>query len=62
MSDKKPRLFYWEEGVGAWVPAPDAVEHIVSLDSFFGADDDEIEIRFKRFDMTDAELDALPED
>jgi|GEM_PF-5656713 len=58
--EKKPRLFYFEEACDAWVPAPDHVENILSLDSFM-SDNEEIEIRFKRVDMTDDEYDNMPE-
>jgi hypothetical protein len=60
--DKKPRLFYWEEAVDAWCPADGMnVDNIIGAENFM--DDGEIlEIRFKRIDMTDAEMEALPED
>lgn len=58
---KKPRLFYWEEGYDAWVPAPEKVEEILDAEQCFGEHGEEIEIRFKRFDLTDEEIDALPE-
>lgn len=59
MSEKKPRLFYWEEACDAWAPAPDRIENVIDLDMLDAGE--EHEIRFKRFDMTDEELDALPE-
>lgn len=62
MSDKKPRLFYFEDAVDAWCPADNLdVENIISIDSFY-KEEEIIEIQFKRIDMTDAELAALPED
>jgi len=57
---KKPRLFYFEEGVDAWIPAPDNRENIVDLDIFSGSGEI-IEIQFKRIDMTDTEFNNLPE-
>ena len=36
------------------------VENILDLDMFWD-DGEELEIRFKRFDMSDEEMDALPE-
>ncbi|MCK9370070.1 hypothetical protein M0R04_09220 [Candidatus Dojkabacteria bacterium] len=60
MSDKKkPRLFYYEEGVDGWVPAPTDMEWLVSLD---GLQDGEVQtFSFKRKDMTDYEFKYLPE-
>lgn len=58
-TEKHPRLFYFEEGESCWCPAPDKVENIVDVSVFF--DGDEIEIRFKRFDMTDEQFQNLPE-
>ena len=60
MSEKKPRLFYWEEAYDAWTPAPDLLENIIGVENFFD-DGDVEEIRFKRIDMTDEEFDVLPE-
>ena len=58
---KKPRLFYWEEGENAWVPVPEMVEgELICTEDQLG-DKEEMEIRFKRFDMTDEEYAALPE-
>lgn len=59
---KRPRLFYWEEGVNAWCPAPERIEHILEATSHFSEHGEEVEIRFKRFDMTDEEYAALPEE
>jgi hypothetical protein len=56
---KKPRLFYWEEAVDAWCLAPEKVENILDAESHFFRHGDEVEIRFKRMDMTDNEMDAL---
>jgi hypothetical protein len=61
IESKKPRLFYWEDAVDAWIPAPDEVDNILCLDGF-DEDGEIIEIRFKRIDMTDFEYDHLPED
>lgn len=56
-----PRLFYWEEAVDAWCPAPDHVESIIGVENF-SEDNEVIEIQFKRFDMTDEEYNNLPDD
>ena len=58
---KKPRLFYYEEGVDAWCPAPGKVTEIIDTDSHFSGPDEIVEIRFKRIDMTDHEFDTMPE-
>ena len=62
---KKPRLFYFEEAIGAggaWTPVPEYIdgELICVRDQL--DDGDTMEIRFKRIDMTDEEFDNLPED
>lgn len=62
MSDiKKPRLFYYEEGVDSWCPVPENIESIIGVENFC-EDKEVIEIKFRRFDMTDEEFDNLPED
>lgn len=58
--EKKPRLFYYEEAVGAYIPAPDLVELILDVSSFY-KDGEIIEVEFKRVDMTDEEFANLPE-
>ena len=61
MSDsKKPRLFYYEEAVDGWVPVPELVENIIDVEDSL-EDEEVIEIRFKRMDMTDQEMAELPE-
>lgn len=60
MSEKKPRLFYYEEAISALTLAPDLVENIIEADQL--RDGESVEITFKRIDMTDEELGALPED
>jgi hypothetical protein len=58
---KKPRLFYYDEGYGAWVPAPEKVENLIIADQDFGEDGEEVKITFRRIDMTDGEMAILPE-
>ncbi len=56
---KYPRLFYWEEAVDAYVPAPGIVMGILEPTQL---DDGEVaDIRFKRIDMTDEEFENLPD-
>ena len=55
---KKKRLFYYEDTVDAWCPAPLSLENIVSVDML---DEGEVqEIQFKCLMMSDAEMEALP--
>lgn len=58
---KKPRLFYYEEAVDAWIPVPEnEVTGIIDIDHFSN-DGEVIELQFKRFDMTDKEFENMPE-
>lgn len=62
-SGKRPRLFYWEEAEDCWCPADGyelTVANIIDVDLFL-SDGEEIEICFKRQDMTDEEHAAIPE-
>lgn len=61
MSEKKPRLFYFEEGESCWFPAPEEVAGILDATSHFSRHGETVEIRFKRLDLTDEEMDALPD-
>jgi hypothetical protein len=56
----KPYLFYFEEAVNAWVPAPKEVSAIIDTDNLGESEDQEI--KFKRFDMTEDEFANLPLD
>lgn len=58
---KKPRLFYWEDVVDAWCPA-DGLEVECFMDVNMLDVEEQIEIRFKRVDMTDEEFANLPEE
>lgn len=60
-TEKRPRLFYYEEAESAWCPAPEKVENIVEAEWNFSPGDAPIEIQFKRVDMTDKELFELPD-
>lgn len=57
--DKYPYLFYYEDGVNAFIPVPDKVQEIIDIEHSIDKDE-ELEVRFKRFDMTDEEIDLLP--
>ena len=59
MSEKKPRLLYYEEGESCWCPAPEEGENLVDI--LVLEPGEIIEISFKRVDMTDEEWDSLPE-
>lgn len=53
-------LFYWEDAVNAWVPAPDDLASIIGTENI---DPGEIsEIRFCHFRMTEKEYSELPID
>lgn len=56
----KSYLFYYEDAVSAWVPAPENVIAIIDTDNL--DEGEESEIRFKRFDMTDEEYRNIPVD
>jgi len=56
---KYPYLFYYEEAVDSWIPAPDKTEHIIATEDQL-EDGEKIEIEFKRVDMTDDEYDSMP--
>jgi hypothetical protein len=58
-TEKFPYLFYYEDAVDSWVPMPDKLENFMLAED--QPDIEEIEVRFKRVDMTDEEFDALPE-
>lgn len=55
---KKKYLFYYEEAINAWTPVID-IECMVSLDEFDN-EEDEKEIKFRCFWMTDEEYKNMP--
>ena len=59
MSEKKARIFYYEEACDSFIQAPVDLASLVDLDAV--EEDEEIIIRLRRVDMTDEEFDALPE-
>lgn len=62
-TEKFPYLMYYEEAIDAWTFAPVELGNIIDAESHFCAGDDEIvRISFKRADLTDAEVAALPEE
>jgi len=58
--EKRPRLFYYDDAVSAWVPTWAETERAV-LAEFIVDDGDIIELHVRRHDMTDAEFEAIPE-
>ncbi|MCP4377702.1 MAG: hypothetical protein GY794_16190 [bacterium] len=56
---KKPRLFYYDDDVNAWVPLWAETENAV-LAEFTLDDGDVIKLALRRHDMTDAEFEAIP--
>jgi len=61
-TEKLPCLFYYEEALNAWVPTPFKVDGELICTKEQLDDGEEMELRFKRFDMTDKELAEMPED
>lgn len=54
-----PRLFYWDEGVDAWLPFAENFDADALLDNL---DDGEVtELRVRRLLLTDARMDNLQE-
>jgi hypothetical protein len=53
-------LFYYEEAVSAWIPAPEKISDIIDKDSH---DDvgEKFELEFKIVEMTEDEYNNLPE-
>jgi len=60
-TEKHSYLFYYEDALSAWIPAPDKIENICSaVDNL--EPDEEIEIKFRRVDMTDKQLNDLSDE
>jgi hypothetical protein len=58
IEEKKPRLFYWEDAVDAWIPFEQFSPETTCENMGAG---DKTNLRLQRFDMTDNEYDNLPE-
>lgn len=54
---KLPRLFYYEDALSSYIPAPDNVGLCLSLSDMSEGEDEEV--IFRRFDMTDEDFDKL---
>ena len=59
-TEKIPYLFYFEDAINKWIPAPDRVEDFIDVTDILEAD--VVSIDFKCLKLTDKEFDALPED
>lgn len=59
-TEKKPRLFYFEEAENVYIPAPDNIENLIDVKEQL-EDGEIMELRFKRIDLSDDEMAALPE-
>ncbi|EOV1090651.1 hypothetical protein ACOLXF_000289 [Vibrio fluvialis] len=59
-SQLKSYLFYYEDSVDAWVPVPKCIDGIIGTESL--DEGEELDIRFKRFDMTEEEYQNIPLD
>lgn len=57
---KKPRLFYYEIALDAWIPVPEKTNEMVNTD-LFESEEERLEIEFKCVYMTDEEFDNLME-
>ena len=60
-TEKFPYLFYYEEAHSAWMPWVDGYDFSEMLDALC-FDGDKMEIQFVRRELTDKEIDELPED
>lgn len=60
-TEKHPYLLYYEEVIDAWTFAPEKVENLIAVADQLD-DGDDMELMFKRKDMTDAEIAAIPAD
>ena len=60
-TEKFPRLFYYEEAENCWVPVPDKVDGELIVTEEQLSDGEEMEIMFRRKDMTDEEFANLPD-
>lgn len=58
-TEKFPYLLYYEEAIDAWTFAPGKVENMIAVADQLD-DGGDMELMFKRKDMTDAEYDATP--
>lgn len=56
---KRPYLFYYEEALDHWIPAPSDIREIICLDDLYT--DYERTIEFKTIDMTRTEFETLEE-
>jgi hypothetical protein len=60
-TDKIPRLFYYEDALGYWTPAPDKVEHLLVVTDQLD-NEEKMSIEFQRVDMTQCAYDLIPVD
>lgn len=60
-TEKFTYLFYWADGIDAWVPVPGRVEGGLIFTSDELHDGETMTVNFKRFDMTDLEYDTMDE-
>ena len=56
---KNKYLFYWEEAVNSYVPAPEKIENII--DKSMLDHEESQEIKFIVFEMTEEEYKNIPE-
>lgn len=56
----KPYLFYFEEAVDCWIPAPERVDTLIDVENQLDPGET-YEIKFKRVDLTDHQYENLPD-
>ena len=57
--EKNPYLFYYEEACNSFIIAPRNLNDLLSVNDMY--DGEEMEIKFRRSDLTDKEYAELPE-
>lgn len=58
-TEKFPTLFYYTDALDFWTPAPKLVDDLLSVTDQMTTDEN-VEIEFKRIDLTDEEFDNMP--
>ena len=61
-TEKRPRLFYFEEAEDCWAPWPTSADNYAMTYLDCLDDGDDMEISFRRKDMTDKEFTEIPDE
>jgi len=59
LTEKKPVLFYYEEAVSAWIPWADGYDFNELLNDL--DEGESFELKFRRKDMSQLDMEALPD-